>query len=91
MNAYPKGKIEVIEIILNKDETPTSFNNKVEELLEQGVFETREQAERWVETSPITLELMYEKHHGLFAVESEAVECGLCFSPYTKEDIKTDD
>lgn len=89
MKAYPTNQIESFEIILNRYSHPTSFKNKVDELMEQGAFETREEAEKWVETTPICLEMMYEKHSGLFAVESEAVESG-CYSPYTKEDIETE-
>jgi hypothetical protein len=29
---------------------------------------------------------MYEKHNGLFAVESEAIDAGL-YSPYSQEEI----
>ena len=34
--------------------------------------------------------MMYEKHSGLFAVESESIESGV-FSPYTKEEIEVED
>ena len=43
-----------------------------------------------VEEKPIVLEMMYEKHSGLFAVESESIESGV-FSPYTKEEIEVED
>lgn len=87
MRAYPKDNIETIEVTLNRHTNPISFKNKVEELMEEGAFETREEAEKWVETTPIVLELMYEKNNGLFAVESEAIG-GDVFSPYTREDIE---
>jgi hypothetical protein len=62
----------------------------VDELMEEGAFNTREEAERWVETTPIVLEVMYEKHNGLFAVESDAIEAGI-YSPYSQEEIVVED
>lgn len=90
MKAYPIDQTEVIEVILNRYKNPISFKNKVDELMEQGAFDTREDAEKWVEETPIILELMYEKHSGLFAVESESIESGV-YSPYSKEDIVFED
>lgn len=86
MKAYPIHETETIEVILNRYKNPISFKNKVDELMEQGAFDTREEAEKWVEGTPIVLELMYEKHNGLFAVESEAIDAGL-YSPYSQEEI----
>ena len=86
MKAYPIDQTEVIEVILNRYKNPISFKNKVDELMEEGAFDTREEAEKWVEGTPIALELMYEKHSGLFAVESEAIDAGL-YSPYSQEEI----
>ena len=86
MKAYPINQTEVIEVTLNRYKNPISFKNKVDELMEEGAFDTREEAEKWVEETPIALELMYEKHNGLFAVESEAIEAGL-YSPYSQEEI----
>lgn len=89
MKAYPIDQTEVIEVILNRYKNPISFKNKVDELMEEGAFDTREEAEKWVENTPITLELMYEKHCGLFAVESEAIDAGV-YSPYSQEEIVVD-
>ena len=86
MKAYPISQTEVIEVILNRHKNPISFKNKVDELMEQKAFDTREEAEKWVEETPIILELMYEKHSGLFAVESDSIDSGV-YSPYSKEDI----
>lgn len=86
MKAYPISQTEVIEVILNRHKNPISFKNKVDELMEQKAFDTREEAEKWVEETPIILELMYEKHSGLFAVESDSIDAGV-YSPYSKEDI----
>ncbi len=77
---------DAIEILLIKERYPIAFENKVQELLEEGVFDTREEAERWVSTTPIECELYYDKGSGLFAVESGAVEShGDIYSPYTGE------
>ena len=90
IKAYPINETETIEIRLDRDKTPISFKNKVDELMEQGAFDTREEAEKWVEETPIVLEMMYEKHSGLFAVESESIESGV-FSPYTREEIEVEE
>lgn len=83
---------ESIMITLTEDKYPIAHRLKVEELMEQGAFETEEQAKMWVNTNPIELELYYHKHSGLFGVESSAVEsCGesLC-SPYSGENLVDD-
>jgi hypothetical protein len=90
IKAYPINETETIEVKLDRNKTPISFKHKVDELMEQGAFDTREEAESWVEETPIVLEMMYEKHSGLFAVESEAIESGV-FSPYTREEIEVED
>lgn len=79
---------ECIDIYLTPERYPIAFKNKVDELLEQGCFETREEAEADVRRYPIQLDLVYEKHSGLFAVESEALE--LCTSPYSGKEIEID-
>lgn len=80
---------ESIMVVLHEDKCPIAHKNKVEELMEQGVFDNIEEAKEWVNTTPIGLELIYEKNEGLFAIESEAVICHshcLC-SPYTKAEF----
>ena len=80
---------ESINIILDEHKFPIAHKNKVDELMEQGAFESREEARQWVNSTPIELELYYEKHSGLFGVEAEAVESAhetLC-SPYTKTEF----
>ena len=80
------GEYESIGIIkLSKDRFPKAFNMKVDELLEEGVCSTREEAESVVNDIEFELEIYYEKGTGLFAVESEAVEGGTIYSPYTAE------
>lgn len=73
------------KITLTKEKFPIAFNAKVEELLEEGVETNRKDAERLVSQMEIELEIYYEKGTGLFAVESEAVESGTIYSPYTAE------
>lgn len=69
---------------LTKDKFPIAFKNKVEELVEEcGVSE--EEAEKMVSEMEIELEVYYEKGYGLFAIESEAVESGTIYSPYSGE------
>lgn len=85
------GSEEVIEVRLTPYKYPIAFKNKVDELLEVGAFNTKEDAEKWVMETPFVLELIYEKHSGLFAVESEALENTTCFSPYTMKNLETED
>jgi hypothetical protein len=59
--------------------------------MEQKAFDSREEAEHWVQTNPICLEFIYEKHSGLFAVESEAIEANACTSPYSGLDVVSED
>lgn len=79
---------ECIDIYLTPEKYPIAFKNKVDELVELGVYETRKDAEIELRKYPIQLDLIYEKHYGLFAVESEALD--LCTSPYSKKDIEID-
>lgn len=90
MRINPPESCETIEVLLNEDKYPIAFRNKVEELMEQGAFEDEEKARRWLSSTPIVLEVYYEKHAGLFAVESDALETcpeSLC-SPYSRESFK---
>ena len=89
--APPVGQDEFIEITLTPNRFPIAYKNKVDELMEQGAFDKREDAEKWVQTNPIPLEIIYEKHSGLFGVESEAIESNSCSSPYSKIDIICED
>lgn len=81
------GTEEIVEVILSETKYPVAFANKLAELMEQGAFNTEAEARQWLATNPICLELYYEKHHGLFAVESESLDGSpeaIC-SPYSKE------
>ena len=77
---------ETIEVTLTPDKYPIVFERKVRELMEQGAFDTKEEAEKWVMSTPFVLELYYDIGSGLFAVESEALDScpeSIC-SPYSK-------
>lgn len=39
---------EPIQILLDEHKYPIAFKNKVDELMEQGAFNSREEAENWV-------------------------------------------
>ena len=78
---------EVIEVRLSREKTPITFKNKLEELMEEGAFDTEKEAIEWIEKTPFVMEMYYEKGHGLFLVESEALDGGGIASPYTKEEL----
>lgn len=71
---------------LTKEKFPKAFAAKVDELIEEGVCTTKEEAEAIIADMEIELEIYYEKGYGLFAVESEAVNSGTVFSPYSGEE-----
>jgi hypothetical protein len=85
------GCEECIEVLLTPTKYPIAYKNKVDELMEQKAFDSREEAEHWVQTTPICMEFIYEKHSGLFAVESEAIEENACTSPYSGLDVVSED
>lgn len=68
----PAGSEETIQVRLTEETFPTAFKAKLAELIGQGLSE--EDARRWLLSTPIVLELYYEKDSGLFAVESDALE-----------------
>ena len=75
---------EPIMVTLTREKTPIAFQIKLDELMEQGAFDDEDDAIKWIESTPIELELYYEKDSGLFAVEAEAVDSYAdLVSPYT--------
>ena len=85
MKVTPTDQIETIEVKLSEEKTPIAFKNKLEELIGQGMTEA--DARKFINETPIILELYYEKDSGLFAVESEALDScpeTIC-SPYSRE------
>lgn len=73
---------EPVMIQLDPIKTPKAYYNRVYDLLTDGY--SREEAEK-LALEPIECEIYYEVGAGLFAVESEAVEFGDIYSPYTME------
>lgn len=90
MKANKVGQEETIEVLLTRRTFPIAFQNKLNELMEQGAFDNEEDATKWIESTPFVLEIMYEKDNGLFAVESEVIECETLVSPYSGERIECD-
>ena len=76
---------EGITIIIDKEQYPIAYRNKIEELVEQGVYADEELAEFYNPTFEMDCEVYYDKHSGLFAVECGAVESGTVYSPYSGE------
>lgn len=76
---------EPIQIEITKEKYPICYNNKIEELVEQGAYPNKEEAEKQNHKFYIDCELYYQKHSGLFAVEEGAVESGTIYSPYDGE------
>ena len=87
MKLNPTFAIETVEVRLTPEKYPIAYQNKLDELMEQGAFDTKEEAEKWIRESTFVLELYYQKHHGLFAVESDALESAFetMSSPYNGE------
>ncbi len=85
--------MEELRITTEEDQTVDIFlrpNTKVysrkrEELITQSGM-TEDEAENWLLTTPIQIELFYSAS-GLFAVEAEAVECCEIYNPYSGEEI----
>lgn len=78
LDPYDSIKIRLIDY-------PEAFKSKCEEFVEQGFATNIEDAKHQLEDCEIDLQIVYDKHNGLFAVEAEAVEsCASdIHSPYT--------
>lgn len=76
---------EIIDIYLTPDKYPIAFDRKVRCMMSGG--STRQEAERFVLTAPLQMELYYDIGRGLFAVESEAADSIPIYNPYTGEEI----
>lgn len=87
IQANSADNYESINVVLTKDRYPIAYRAKMEELVEQGAYNTIEDAEIDNPRIEIDLELYYDKHSGLFGVECEAISSNaesIC-SPYTSE------
>ena len=80
-----KGDYDSIDVKLIK--FPYAFKAKCEEYVEQGIATDMDDAANQLKDCTIELELFYDKHSGLFAVESDAVDSisKELVSPYSKE------
>lgn len=87
VQSYSADEFESINVVITKDRYPIVYRRKMEELVEQGTYETIEDAEIDNPKIEIELELYYDKDWGLYGVESEAISSSaesIC-SPYTGE------
>lgn len=80
-----KGTEETIEVILDEKKYPIAFKRRLDELMSQKAFNSEAEARKWLSSTPIVLELYYERDCGLYAVESEVLEFSKVYSPYTGE------
>ena len=51
------GYEEVIEVRLSREKTPKAFKEKLEELMEEGAFDTEEEAIEWIEKTTFVMEI----------------------------------
>ena len=83
MKLHNSDQYESINVLIDEHRQPIAFKNKVDELVESGMIQ--EEAETFVRTTPIELEIYYSKFEGLFGVEAEAVESGTIYNPYSSK------
>lgn len=76
---------EPIVVRIDKNVAPIAYDNKIAELVEQGCYSTKEQAEDENPYFELECEIYYEKGYGVFVVEEGAVESCTIYSPYTGE------
>ena len=76
---------EPIHITITEIEQPIAYNQKIDELVEQGAYPNREEAKKKNQVFHFDMEMYYQKHSGLFIVEEGAVESGTIYSPYDGE------
>ena len=79
---------ESIGVHLSEEDTPIAFGMRVKSLISSGL--SSEEAKKAAK-EPIELELYYDPDAGLFAVESDAVESGIIYNPYTAELLQSED
>lgn len=86
MKKNNSDQYESIMVKLDEFKHPIAFKTKLDELIESGM--TAEEARVFIQTTPIELEIYYQKDSGLFAVEAEAVDSGTVYSPYSGEELE---
>jgi hypothetical protein len=83
MKKYTSAECEVVHLYVSETKHPMVFNAMVNGLIENGL--SAQEAKQFVRTTPLQMELYYSPQQGLFAVESEAVECSDIYNPYSGE------
>jgi hypothetical protein len=76
---------EPIHITITESEQPIAYNQKIDELVEQGAYPNRGEAKKKNQVFHFDMEMYYQKHSGLFIVEEGAVEAGTIYYPYDGE------
>ena len=84
LNSYDSIVIKLIDY-------PEVFKAKCEEYVEQGLASNVEKAKELLKDCEIDLQLVYDKHLGLFGVEAESIEsCASdIVSPYSGENAES--
>lgn len=73
----------VYEFFLTEEYHPIAFNNKLRELISEGMSE--DAARHFIKNTPVSMEVYYETGKGMFMVECNSIERGdKIYSPYTK-------
>ncbi len=80
-----EAECEVIDILLSPNRYPVAFERKVRCVMSGGL--SRQEAEAYVLTTPLQLEIFYDIGRGLFALEPEPIESITVFNPYTGKEI----
>lgn len=76
---------EVFEVITTPTVNPEMFRRRVKCLTLSGL--SQEEAEKFVASTPLQLELFYDVGLGAFAIDAEAVGNTPLYNPYTGEEI----
>ena len=76
---------EVIEVLTTPTLNPEIFRRRVRSLTLSGL--SREEAEKYVTSTPQKLELFYDVNLGAFAIDAEAVGNTPLYNPYSGKEI----
>lgn len=76
---------EVFEVITTPTVNPEMFRRRVKCLMLSGL--SQEEAEKFVASTPLQLELFYDVALGAFAIDAEAVGNTPLYNPYTGDEI----
>lgn len=76
---------EVIEVVTTSRVNPGMFRRRVRSLMLSGL--SREEAEKYVASTPQKLELFYDVNLGAFAIDAEAVGNTPLYNPYSGKEI----